>query len=186
MSETSPSSGVAGRYATALFELADESGSLDAVESQVRLLDGALAASADLRGAIASPVHSREDQGRAMAAVCAALGVAPPVSNLVALMAQKRRLFALPAVIRGFDALLAQKRGVVRAEVRAAAPLSDAQRENLERTLREATGAKIALDVLVDEALIGGLVVQVGSKMIDTSIRSQLAKLQTIMKEARI
>lgn len=186
MSETKPSSGVAGRYATALFELADESGALDAVESQVRLLDGALAASADLRAVIASPVYGRDEQGRAMAAVCKALGVAAPVSNLVALMAQKRRLFALSAVIRGFDALLAKKRGVVRAEVRAAAPLSDAQRENLERTLREATGAKIALDVLVDEALIGGLVVKVGSKMIDSSIRSQLAKLQTIMKEARI
>lgn len=186
MSETSPSSGVAGRYATALFELADESGALDAVESQVRLLGDAIAASADLRGLLASPIHSRDDQGRAMAAVCAALGVAAPVSNLVALMAQKRRLFALPGVIRDFDALLANKRGVMRAEVRSAAPLSDAQRENLERTLRDATGAQIALDVLVDEALIGGLVVKVGSRMIDTSIRSQLAKLQTIMKEARI
>jgi F-type H+-transporting ATPase subunit delta len=101
-------------------------------------------------------------------------------------MAEKRRLASLPETIRGFEALLAKRRGVIGAEVRSAAPLSDAQRDDLERTLREATGAKIALTTIVDEALIGGLVVKVGSKMIDTSIRSQLAKLQTIMKEARI
>jgi len=186
VSETSPPSGVAGRYATALFDLAVESDAVDSVESQVRLLGDALRASADLRSVIASPIHSRDEQARAMAAVCAALGVGAPASNLVALMAAKRRLGALPAVILGFDALLAKKRGVISAEVRSAAPLSAAQRENLERTLREATGAQIALDAIVDEALIGGLVVKVGSRMIDTSIRSQLAKLQTIMKEARI
>ncbi len=186
MSGTKPSSSIAGRYAVALFELADESGALDAVESQVRSLNDAIAGSADLRAVIASPILSRDEQARALAAICAALGVGAPTSNLVALMAAKRRLFALPDVIRAFDALLAKKRGIVGAEVRSAAPLSDAQREELERTLREATGAKIALHAIVDEALIGGLVVKVGSKMIDTSIRSQLAKLQTIMKEARI
>ncbi|PKP65354.1 MAG: ATP synthase F1 subunit delta, partial [Alphaproteobacteria bacterium HGW-Alphaproteobacteria-8] len=140
----------------------------------------------DLRALLLSPVYSRDEQGRAMAAVCQALGVTAPTSNLVALMAEKRRLASLPETIRGFEALLAKRRGVIGAEVRSAAPLSDAQRDDLERTLREATGAKIALTTIVDEALIGGLVVKVGSKMIDTSIRSQLAKLQTIMKEARI
>ena len=186
MSDTNPASGVAGRYATALFELAEETGALDAVEGHMAALRSALRDSAELRAVIASPAYTRDEQGRAMAALCKAMNIGAPVGNLIALMAANRRLFALPDVIRGFDALLARKRGVVSAEVRSAAPLSDDQRADLERTLREATGAKIDLTAIVDETLIGGLVVKVGSRMIDTSIRSQLAKLQTVMKEARI
>lgn len=186
MSDNTPVSGVSGRYATALFELADESGALDTVDSHLGTLAQALADSADFRALIASPVYSREEQGRAMGALCKAMGIGTPTSNLLALMAQKRRLFALPDVIRGFRALLAQKRGVLTAEVRSAKALSAKQRKALEATLKNSTGKDILLDVTVDETLIGGLVVKVGSKMIDTSIRSRLDRLQTAMKETAL
>jgi len=186
VSDTTPISGIAGRYAAALFELADESGALDAVDAHLGQISAALADSADLRALIASPVYTREQQGAAMAAILSAMGVGAPTANLVGLMAQKRRLFALPDVIRAFRALLDRKRGIVAAEVRSAAPLSKAQRADLEAVLNKATGAKIALDVVVDEGLIGGLVVKVGSKMIDTSIRSRLSRIETVMKEAGI
>ena len=186
MSDTTPVSGVSGRYATALFELAEEAGQLDAVEGHLDSLAAALDESAELRALVHSPIYTRDEQGAAMAALCDAMGVGAPTKNLVGLMASKRRLFALPDAIADFRRLLAQKRGVVAAAVRSAKPLTDDQRARLERTLNEATGAKIALDVTVDESLIGGLVVRVGSKMIDTSIRSKLDQLQTVMKEAGI
>jgi F-type H+-transporting ATPase subunit delta len=186
VSDITSVSGVAGRYATALFELADESGSLDAVDGQLGLLAQALGESADLRTLIDSPLYSRDEQARAMAAICDAMGVGAPTSNMIALMAAKRRLFTLPDVIRGFRALLAQRRGIVTAEVRSPRALSDQQRGALEATLKNATGSDIVLDVTVDETLIGGLVVKVGSKMIDTSIRSKLDRLQTAMKETAL
>lgn len=177
--------GVAGRYATALFELADESGALDPVGDALSQLKEALAVSDDLSALIRSPIVSREAQEAAMAAVCDKMGIGAPVASLVGLMAQKRRLSALPGVIDGYARLLADKRGIVPAEVVAAAPLSDAQRSALEATIKKSVGADIALDVTVDEGLIGGLVVKVGSKMVDTSIRSKLAAMQIAMKEAR-
>lgn len=181
-----PVSDVSGRYATALFELADESGQLDAVADQLGLVSEALKTSADLRRLVESPIYSREDQEAAMSAVCDALGVVAPTKNFISLMARKRRLFALPDAIRGFERLLAAKRGVVSAEVRSAIALSEAQRADLIETLKGATGSEIALDERVDEELIGGLVVKVGSRMIDTSIRAKLNRLQTVMKEAGI
>jgi F-type H+-transporting ATPase subunit delta len=184
VSDSTPVSGVSGRYATALFELADETGALDGTARHVDALAAALADSADLRALIASPLYAREEQAAAMAAVCDRMGIGAPVKNFVALLAANRRLFALPEVIRDFRALLDRKRGVIAAEVRSATPLSAAQRADLERTLKTATGRDVALDLGVDESLIGGLVVKVGSKMIDTSIRSKLAQLQTAMKEA--
>jgi F-type H+-transporting ATPase subunit delta len=186
VSDTAPISDIAGRYAAALFELADESGALETVEGHLAALDAALRDSADLRALIGSPLYSREQQASAMSAVMAAMDVGAPTSNFVGLMASKRRLFLLPDAIRAFNRLLAKKRGVVSAEIRAAAPLSDAQRADLERTLREATGADVAMNVIVDEALIGGLVVKVGSRMVDTSIRSALSRLQTAMKEVGV
>ncbi len=182
--DTAPASGVSGRYATALFEIADESGALEAVEAQLATLGAALTDSDDLRALVASPVYSREEQGRAMSAVCAALGIGAPVAGLVGLMAQNRRLFALADVIRGFGAMLAKRRGVVFAEVRSARPLGPAQRAALQQTLNDVAGATVSLTETVDETLIGGLVVRVGSKMIDSSIRSKLDKMQTAMKEA--
>ncbi|MGF1659472.1 MAG: F0F1 ATP synthase subunit delta [Rubrimonas sp.] len=186
MSDTTPVSGVSGRYATALFELAQESGQLELVEGHMAQLSAALAASADLSAAVSSPLYGRDEQAAALSALCKAMGIGAPTSNLIGLMAAKRRLFALGDVIKGFDALLARHRGIVPAEVRSARPLTAAQRSALEAALAEAAGAKIALDVSVDPSLIGGLVVKLGSRMIDSSIRSKLSQLQTAMKEAAI
>lgn len=186
MSDVTPVSGAAGRYASALFELADETGALDAVEGHLDALDGALKASDDLRRLVASPIYSREQQAAAMAALCKAMKIGAPTANLIGLMAQKRRLRALPAVIAGYRRLLADKRGVVRASVVSAAPLNKTQTRELEKVLKQAAGATVSIDVTVDEALIGGLVVKLGSKMIDTSIRSRLSRLQTAMKEVGV
>jgi len=184
MSDSTDAAGVAGRYATALFEIADESGSLDAVEGALGQMKDTLAVSDDLASLIKSPIVSREEQAAVMAKVCDAMKIGAPVSSTVGLMAANRRLFALPQVIAGFNQLLADKRGIQQAEVASAKPLTKAQQDALEKTIKDAVGADIALNVTVDESLIGGLVVRVGSKMIDTSIRSKLASLQTAMKEA--
>lgn len=183
MSDSTSSSGVAGRYATALFEIADESGALDAVEGALGQLQEALNISPELNQLIKSPIVRREEQAAAMAKICDAMGIGAPVSSAIGLMAANRRLFALPQVIKGYNELLAKKRGVQAAQVVSAKPLSDAQRAALEDAIKKSVGADIALDVTVDEGLIGGLVVKVGSKMIDSSIRTKLASLKTAMKE---
>lgn len=180
---TSIVAGAAGRYATALFELAGESGSLDQAEADLATLGGAIRESADLASLISSPLYTREEQARAMRAVCQKAGIGTLVTNLVGLMADKRRLFALPEVIRLFGELMAAHRGEVTADVTAAHPLSDAQRAALADRLKASVGRDVKLNVAVDEGLIGGLVVKVGSRMIDTSIRSRLAALRTVMKE---
>ncbi|MEM6945779.1 MAG: F0F1 ATP synthase subunit delta, partial [Pseudomonadota bacterium] len=172
------------RYATALFDLALEEDALDAVNGDVSTLATAFGESEDLRTLAESPLYTREEQGQAMAGIASALGLGPTVSNLIALMASKRRLFVLEAVLKTFRERLADHRGEITAEVTAARALSDAQRENLAATLKTATGRDVALDIRVDESLIGGLIVKVGSRMIDTSIRSQLTTLHTTMKEA--
>ncbi len=176
-------SGIAGRYATAIFDLAVEEDALGEVERDLAALDAALKDSADLRALIASPLHGREELGAAMDAVAAAMGLGRITRRAVAVMAQKRRLFAVPAVIAQVRALAARARGEVTAEVTAARPLSQAQSDNLAATLRTAVGRDVTMNVTVDETLIGGLVVKLGSRQIDTSIRSKLARLQTLMKE---
>jgi F-type H+-transporting ATPase subunit delta len=186
VSDTAPISGIAERYAAALFELADEAGSLDAVEAHLGQLAAAIADSADLRALIASPLYTREQQAAGLSAILNAMGVGAPTSNLVGLMAEKRRLFALPDVIRAYQRLLADKRGVVTADVQSAVRMSDVQVEQLRETLARATGRKVAMNIVIDEGLIGGLVVKVGSNMIDTSIRSRLSRIETVMKEAGI
>jgi F-type H+-transporting ATPase subunit delta len=178
------SASVAGRYAMALFDLALEEGALEKTEADIEALAAALAESDDLRRLISSPVYTRDEQGRALAAVGQALGLGPLAGNVVGLMASKRRLFVLPQVIRDFRSLLADHRGEVTAEVTAARPLSDAQRAALHETLSKAAGRDVKIAVSVDEGIIGGLIVKMGSKMIDTSIRSKLNSLQSRMKEA--
>lgn len=180
---SSLSTGAAGRYATALFDLASEGNALEQTEKDMAALGQALEASADLRTLISSPVYSRDEQGRAIAAVAKAMGLSPLVANLVGLMAAKRRLFVLGEVIEIFARLMAEHRGEVTAEVTAARALSDMQRDSLIATLKKAIGREVKLNVTVDEKIIGGLVVKLGSKMIDTSIRSKLASLQNAMRE---
>ena len=176
-------SGAAGRYATALFELASDSKALDRTEADMEALGQALEASDDLRSLLSTPIYTREEQGRAMASVTEAMGLSALVANLVGLMATKRRLFVLGQVIDIFARLMAEHRGEVTAEVTAARALSDGQQSALVSTLKAAIGHEVKLNLTVDEGIIGGLVVKVGSKMIDTSIRSKLASLQNAMRE---
>ena len=176
-------SGVAGRYATAVFEIAREAKDLDKLEADVTAFEAALDESPELRDMLASPVFSREDQANAVAAIAAKMDLGPTLGNTFGLMAQNRRLFVVPALLAQLEALIADERGEVTAEVTSAKPLNDAQTEELAKTLKASVGKDVRLEITVDESLIGGLVVKVGSRMIDTSIRSKLANLQNVMKE---
>ncbi len=184
MSEpASISAGIAGRYATAMFELAREAGGLKALEADVEALQAALDGSADLRALIGSPVYSRDEQAGAMAALARAMKLSGTVANTLGLMASNRRLFVLPQLLAALRAMIADEKGEVTAEVTSAAALTKAQADKLAKTLKASVGKTVKLNTTVDESLIGGLVVKVGSKMIDTSIRSKLASLQNAMKE---
>jgi F-type H+-transporting ATPase subunit delta len=182
-SSASLTSGVAGRYATALFDLAKEENSLPQVEADLLALEDALADSEDLRSLIGSPAYSRDEQGASLRALMKKMEFGPVVTNTIGLMASNRRLFVLPGLIRQVKAMIAADRGEVEAEVTTAHALSSSQTEELVSALKNSFGSDIRLSVKVDDSIIGGLIVKVGSKMIDTSIRSKLASLQNIMKE---
>jgi F-type H+-transporting ATPase subunit delta len=177
------STGIAARYATAIFELAKEDNALSALESDVDAIDAALKDSADFRMLIASPVYSREEQASTVTAIAKKAGLSQIVTNTLALMAGNRRLFVLPQLVRELRSRIAADKGEVTAEVTAAKALTKAQEEKLARTLKASVGKDVKISMAVDESLIGGLVVKVGSRMIDTSIRSKLAALQNSMKE---
>ncbi|MDP5219267.1 F0F1 ATP synthase subunit delta [Ruegeria sp. 2205SS24-7] len=184
MSEpASISAGIAERYATAIFEIAKENKNLDGLETGVTDLAEALDASADLRDLIQSPLISRADQAAAIGAISQKMNLAPVLANALGLMAQKRRLFVVPQLIAALRAALADERGEVTAEVASAKALTKTQMEKLSKTLGEQVGKTVSINATVDESLIGGLVVKVGSKMIDSSIRSKLNSLQNAMKE---
>ncbi|MEA2754428.1 MAG: F-type H+-transporting ATPase subunit delta [Aliidongia sp.] len=181
-SEATGLSGLAGRYATALFDLADQEKALDAVAADLRALGAMIAGSADLTRLIRSPVLSRDSQAAAMAALLARADFAPMTRNFVGLVARNRRLFALPDMIAGYLQLLAQRRGEIRAEVTAAQEMSPAQVTAINDQLKRAVGSKVAVEIRVDPAIIGGLVVKVGSRMVDGSLRSKLHRLQLAMR----
>ena len=184
VSETaSISAMIAERYAQALFEISKEGEGLEALEKDADALAAALEASRDLRDMIASPRISREDQGAAVKALAGPLGLSGMTANTLGLMAANRRLFTLPQLVAKLRDMIAAEKGEVSAEVTSAAALSDAQREQVAELLRVRFGRNIKLNTSVDESLIGGLIVKVGSKMIDTSIRAKLASLQNAMKE---
>lgn len=184
MSEpASISVGIAARYASALFDLAKEGGALKALEADAAALSETLSASEELRGVIASPVISRDDQGRALAAIAAKLGLSTLMSNTIALMADKRRLFVLPQFVSQLADLIAEEKGEVTAEVTAARALTATQSKKLAETLKVRVGKTVKLKTTVDDSLIGGLVVKLGSTMIDTSVKAKLAALQNAMKE---
>ena len=166
-----------------MFELARDDAALDKLATDVETLAGALDASADLRAMISSPILKRDEQGAAISALAKAMDLGPTLANALALMAQRRRLFVLPQFVRALRARIAAEKGEITADVTTAAPLSKAQADKLAEVLKANTGKAIRLNASVDPALIGGLVVKVGSKMIDTSIRSRLAALQNAMKE---
>jgi F-type H+-transporting ATPase subunit delta len=177
-------SGLAGRYAVALFELAQEQDALDAVAGDLHSLRDLLHGSADLERLIRSPVVSRDEQARAITAVGERAGFVPLTLQFLGLLAHKRRLFALPDVIEAYDAMLSEHRGEVGAEVVSAVPLSDEQLESVRRQLTAAVGQTVKLATAVDPSLLGGLIVRVGSRMIDASIRTKLHQLELALKGA--
>ncbi len=177
------SAGIAARYATAVFDIAEENKALDSLETSINDLAAALADSEDLNSLIRSPLVSREEQGAAITAVADKMGLDPVLRNTLALMADKRRLFVVPALIDALRARLADARGEVTAEVVSAKALTKTQSDKLAKTLAERVGKKVTINATVDASIIGGLVVKVGSKMIDSSIRSKLNSLQNAMKE---
>jgi F-type H+-transporting ATPase subunit delta len=174
--------GLAARYAAALFELADESKQFDAVAADLRAVRGMIAGSADLRRLVRSPVLTRSEQGGAMGAVLEKAGICDLVRRFVGLVAENRRLFALNDMIGAYLGELARRRGEVTASVISAAPLSDAQSAALTEALRRAVGGKVTVETHTDASLIGGLIVQVGSRMVDSSLKSKLQRLKLVMK----
>ncbi len=184
MSEpASISAAIAGRYASAIFELAQEAKAVPALEADVEAVGAALSASAELRDVIASPIYGREEATRAIAALAKTMKLSAPLANGLTLMAEKRRLFALPQLLSALSALIAEAKGEMTADVTSAAALTKAQTTDLAAALSEKTGKTVKLNVTVDESLIGGMIVRLGSQMIDTSIRAKLASLQNTMKE---
>ncbi len=181
-SETTHLTGLTGRYATALYELADEAKALDQVDTDLKALKAAINASEDLRRLISSPLVPRDQQAKAMLALVAKIGVNDITRRFVGLVARNRRLFRLPGIIDGFAALLAGARGEVTAEVTSARPLSAAQSEAVSTALRAAVGQKVTVAQHVDAKLLGGLKIKVGSRLVDASLASKLQRLQLAMK----
>jgi F-type H+-transporting ATPase subunit delta len=181
-SEATGVTGLAERYAKALFDLADERKALDAVAGDLKSLSAMIDASADLRRAIRSPAIDRADQGAAIAKIGEEAQFSPLTRNFLGLLAKNRRLFALPEIVAAFLAQLAERRGEVTAKVTSAAPLSPAQAGALQEALRKSAGARLIIDQRVDPSLLGGLVVRLGSRMIDASLKSKLNRLQLAMK----
>ena len=174
---------VAGRYAFALFELANEQRCLREVEQDLVNVQSMLDGSADLRRLVRSPVFSTEEQSRAIAAVAEKAGLNALTVNFLSLIARNRRLFALPDMIKSLRALAARLRGEVSADVTSAHPLNDAQLQALKDALRTSAGGKeVQLNTRVDANLLGGLVVKMGSRMIDSSLRTRLNNLKIAMK----
>ena len=182
MADTTELGGLAGRYAAALYDLAETAGTLDGVAADLRAIQAMIAQSEDFRRLIGSPILTREEQGRAVGAVLDAAGASALVRRFVGVLAQNRRLFALGFIIQAFLARLAERRGEVLAHVTSAQPLSDKQLERVTESLRRLTGGKVVIDVKVDPELLGGLVVRIGSKLIDNSLKTKLMRLQLAMK----
>ena len=176
-------SGVAERYASALFDLAREQSLLPRVESELAALSGLLDVSDDFRRLVQSPVFSAEEQERAIGAIADRNKVSGLVGNFLRLVAKNRRLFALPGIITAFRDLAARGRGEVTAEVTSAHPLSGGQVADLKAALKDKLGKDVTLQARVNPAILGGLIVKVGSRMIDTSLRTRLMTVKTQLKE---
>ncbi len=181
-SEPMGGAGLAGRYAAALFDLADERNALDSVSDDLARLQDMIDESADLRRMLRSPVISRDDQGRAITAIAERAELSDLTRRFIGLIARNRRLFALGDMIRAFRAILSASRGEISAEVTSATALSAHHLETLGEALRQSVGAKVAIEAHVDPTLLGGLIVKVGSRMVDSSLRTKLQKLQFALK----
>jgi F-type H+-transporting ATPase subunit delta len=177
-------SGVAGRYATALFELAREERTVDAVKADLERFDAMIAESADLTRLVRSPVFTAEEQVKALSALLEAAAISGTSAKFLKLLATNRRLFAVRDVIRVFRTLVARFKGETTAEVIVAEALSDKSLDTLKGALKQVTGKDVDLRVKVDSDIIGGLVVKVGSRMLDSSLRTKLNSIKHAMKEA--
>ena len=173
---------LAGRYAAALFDLASEAGTVTAVESDLARLEEALSDSAELRALIRNPEISRDQLGRVAAGIAEYLGISDLTRNFLGVLSQNRRMGDLPAIIRAFVTIAAAQRGEVSAEVVSAHPLTEEQVGQLEQKLRAREGRTVKLRARVDRDLLGGLVVTIGSRRIDSSIRTRLNSLAQAMK----
>ena len=177
---------MAGRYARALFELALDAKAIDAVKADLEKFDAMMVDSADLRRLVRSPVFGATEQGKALAAVLKQAGIVGLAPNFLLFLTQNRRLFAVGQIVRAFRALVARHKGEVTAEVTAAEKLSDKHLDELKATLKSITGGKaVDLQVKIDPAIIGGLTVKLGSRMVDSSLRTKLNAIKFAMKEAR-
>jgi F-type H+-transporting ATPase subunit delta len=173
---------MAGRYAAALFELAKDQKQLEQVERDLASLQAMLDSSADLRRLVLSPVITAENQAKALGAVLRKAGISGLTANFVKLIARNRRLFAAADMMKAFRALVARERGEVSADVASAHALTPEQMQLLSDTLRTSIGKNVRIDTRVDPNLLGGLVVKIGSRMIDSSLRTKLNNLKVVMK----
>lgn len=184
MAESSQTvSSVAERYASSLFDLALENGSVAEVASALDRFQALLDQSEDLQRLIKSPVFSADDQLRALTAVIEKAGVSGLAANFLKVAASNRRLFAVPGMIRAFREIYARHRGETTADVTTAHPLTPDQENELKAALKSVTGKDVAIKVTVDPSLLGGLIVKVGSRQIDTSLRTKLSSLKLALKE---
>ena len=179
-------SGMAGRYAGALFELAREDKVVDSVKKDLEQFDALVAGSPDLTRLVRSPVFGADEQLKALSAILAKAGITGLAANFLRVITANRRLFALRDIIRGYRSLVARHKGEVSAQITVAEKLSDTHLDALKGALKTVTGGKdIDLDVKIDPAIIGGLIVKVGSRMVDSSLRTKLNAIKFAMKEAR-
>jgi F-type H+-transporting ATPase subunit delta len=184
VADDSKASNVGGRYAQALFDLASDENQVSAVEADLKSLKTALAESKDLRALIGSPAFSAEDKGKGLAAISAKAKFTPTTHKFLGLLAANGRAGALASVITGYEALSAKARGAVSAQVTTAVPLSAAQAKGVAAALRQALGKDPEIETRVDPAILGGIKVQVGSRLFDASLRSKLDSLKFALKRA--
>lgn len=180
----STTASVHGRYASALYDLANEQGQVAEIENQLTAFEGLLNESKDLTRMIKSPVFAADDQARALKAVLDKAGITGTTANFLGLLAGNRRLFALPEMIKSFRALAADGRGEVTAEVTSAVALTEEQTTALAETLRKSVGKSVVLDTKVDPDILGGLIVKLGSRMVDSSLRTKLNNMKVGLKRA--
>lgn len=183
MASSSLISGIATRYAASLLDLAEDSKAVDAVEKDLNAIEAMIGENADFRRLIESPVFSAEDQLAAISAIVAKAKLSPLTGNFLQVVARNRRLFAVPSMIKAFRETLAARRGLVTADVTSATKLTAAQEKELKATLKSVAGKDVEFNVNVDPSILGGLIVKMGSRMIDTSLKTKLSSLKLALKE---
>ena len=181
--QASTSKGIATRYATALFDLANETDDIPTLEQNVNILTQSIDESSDLNSLISSPLYSRDQQKSAITSIATKMDLSGVMINTLSLMAEKRRLFVVPTFLVVLNDLIAASKNEITAEVVSAKPLSKGQVEKLTKSIKKNFGKDVKINASIDQALIGGMIVKVGSRMIDTSIQAKLNSLQNIMKE---